>query len=567
MKKFVAFTLLALSFAQCKSPKDAVSVVSASDYPYIRTFHSAVRLKAKSQYRDAITAFDSCFVARPADDAAAYGMAQCYLALNDRTNAAKYTELASKLDPDNRWYTQELAYMYFEQQKFAESAACFKKLVALEPRNVDWWYGYAEVLKRTNKFDEAIDAYSKMEEQTGSIPDISIQKFNLYVLSKQPDKGVAEINNARKTYPDDISLIATLVDYYFGTRQMEKGQLMLEELVKNDPMNGRAYLLLGELYSKQNKRAEAYDSYSKAFDGEGVTIDQKVNVILYYYETQQVIEKEVFDLANQLIQKHPNDAKGYSVLGDLHVQNKSKPEALKAYKKALEFDDSKYPIWNQVLLMEYENRAFQDLYTDARKCAAIFPSLPNVQLLYTIASNQLGRYTEALNAAEIGKELVINDPGLESEFYAQMGESYFMQKDFKQGIVWFEKAIATDPTNLLAKNNYAMNLAISKTDVETANELVQQLLQAAPNNAAFMATKGLVELQMKNYSEAFSILKKVNELQPNEANYVEYLGDAAFFSGEVNFAVENWKKAKNLGSKNKTLDKKITDRKYVDPEY
>ena len=59
----------------------------------------------------------------------------------------------------------------------------------------------------------------------------------------------------------------------------------------------------------------------------------------------------------------------------------------------------------------------------------------------------------------------------------------------------------------------------------------------------------------------------MNELQPNEANYVEYLGDAAFFSGEVTLAVENWKKAKNLGSKNKTLDKKITDRKYVDPEY
>jgi tetratricopeptide (TPR) repeat protein len=567
MKKFAAFTLLALVFAQCRSPKDTASVVSASDYPYIRTFHSAVRLKAKSQYREAITAFDSCFAVRPTDDAAAYGLAQCYLELNDRSNAAKYTELAAKLDPDNRWYTQELAYMYFEQQKFAESAACFKKLVALEPQNVDWWYGYAEVLKRTNKFNEAIDAYNKMEEQIGSIPDISIQKFNLYVLSKQPDKGVAEINEARKTYPDDISLIAALVDYYFGTRQMEKGQLMLEELVKNDPMNGRAYLLLGELYSKENKKAEAYQAYSKAFAGEGVTIDQKVNVILYYYETQQVIEKEVFELANLLIEKHPADAKGYSVLGDLHVQNKSKAEALKAYKKALEFDDSKYPIWNQVLLMEYENRDFQNLYSDARKAAAIFPSMPNIQLLYTISCNQLGRYTEALNAAEIGKELVINDPALESEFYAQMGESYFMQKNFKQGIVWFEKAIATDPTNLLAKNNYAMNLAISKTDVETANELVQQLLTAAPNNAAFMATKGLVELQKKNYTEALSILKKVNELQPNEANYVEYLGDAAFFSGEVTLAVENWKKAKNLGSKNKTLDKKITDRKYVDPEY
>ncbi len=566
MKLFVPFVFLLLVFAQCRTPKDS-NVVSAADYPYIRTFHEAVRLKAKGQYREAIIAFDSCYTARPTDDAAAFGLAQCYLLLNDQANASKYTEAASKLDPRNKWYTQELAYMYYNQSKFQESANCFEKLVAAEPRNVDWWYGYAEVLKRTGKYQAAIDAYNKMEDQTGTIPDLAIQKFELYLLLKQPEKGIQEIDAARKEFPEELSLIGTMVDYYFETRQMDKGQAMLEELVKNDPQNGRAYLFLGELYARQGKKQEAYKAYKGAFNGTGVDIDQKVNVLLYFYETQLTIEPEVFELANILVNDYPNDAKPYSILGDLYLQNKQKTEALDSYKKALKLDDTKYAIWNQVLLMEYENRQFDSLYKDARLAAATFPSMVNVQLLYTIACVQVERYTEAIDAAEIGKELVVNDKVLEGEFYAQEGEAYFLQKNTQKGVELYEKAMKTDPSNLLTKNNYATRLALNNMELQKALELIQSVSAKAPESGAFMATHGLVELKLAHYQDGLSLLKKANELQPNDRNYVEYLGDAYYFTGDQNSAVEMWKKALTLGCKNKVLEKKIATRKYFDPVY
>jgi len=566
MKQFVPFVLLLLVFTQCRTPKDS-HVVSAADYPYIRTFHEAVRLKAKGQYREAITAFDSCYTARPTDDAAAFGLAQCYLLLNDQGNAAKYTEAAAKIDPKNKWYTQELAYMYYNQSKFQESANCFEKLVAAEPRNVDWWYGYAEVLKRTGKYQAAIDAYNKMEDQTGTIPDLAIQKFELYLLLKQPEKGIQEIEAARKEFPEELSLIGTMVDYYFETRQMDKGQAMLEELVKSDPGNGRAYLFLGELYARQGKKKEAYAAYKGAFNGTGVDIDQKVNVLLYFYETQLKIEPEVFELANILVEDYPNDAKPYSILGDLYLQNHQKTEALESYKKALKLDDTKYPIWNQVLLMEYENRQFDELYKDARLAAATFPSMVNVQLLYTIACVQVERYTEAIEAAEIGKELVVNDRVMEGEFYAQQGEAYFLQKNTQKGVELYEKAMKTDPNNLLTQNNYATRLALNNMELPKALELIKSVSAMVPENGAFMATHGLVELKLTHYQEGLSLLKKANELQPNDRNYVEYLGDAYYFTGDQNSAVEMWKKALTLGCKNKVLEKKIATRKYFDPVY
>ncbi len=567
MKQFVVFSIILLAFAQCKTPKTATSISSESDNLYRRTFHSGVRYKSLGQTKEAIRAFDSCFVARPTDDAAAFGLAQCYLMLNDKTNAAKYTELASKLDKGNRWYTQELAYMYYEQGRFEESAACFKQLVEVEPRNVDWWFGYGEVLKRTKKYSEAINAYNKMQDQTGLIPEISIEKFNLYIQLKQPEKGINEIQEARKLYPNEISLIGTLVDYYFNTNQMDKGQAMLEELVKADPQNGRAFLFLGELYARQNRKADSYEAYSKAFTGQGVNIDQKVNVLLTFYETQFKVDPEVVELAKLLVEQHPDEAKAHSVLADLYLQLDQKKEALAEYKKALEFDNTKYPIWNQVLLLEYEFWQFEELYKDAKTCVSLFPTMANVYLLYAIACNQVGKYGEAIEASEIGKELVIGDKAVEAEFYAQLGEANFMIREYKTGIVWYEKAILTNPANLLIKNNYATRLALTKTDIKTARELINAVLKESPNNLVFQATEGLVLLQEGKYKEALTILKKVNETQPNERNYVDYLGDAYFFNGETNSAVENWKKAKELGAKNKSIEKKISERKYVDPIY
>lgn len=569
MQKLAVFGLLLLVIGACRTSKETTTtrVLTSADYPYIRTFHSAVRFKSKGQYKEAIQAFDSCFTARPTDDAAAFGLAQCYLLVNDKTKSSQYTEIASKLDPNNIWYTQELAYMYYNQSKFEEAKKCFAKMIEKEPKNIDWLFGYADLLRRTNKPLEAVSALDKMEDQLGVLPDISVQKFELYMAAKQEEKALNELTKARKVYPDDLQLIGTLVDYYFQKRETTKAQEMLVELVKNDPSNGRANLALGELYLRQFKKPEAYTYFKAAFEGEGVDVDTKMKVLVMLMEQQTKIEPELVELTDIMAIKHPSDAKSYSIKGDVLLQNGNKKEALAAYKQALKFDDSRYPIWNQVLLLEYELRDFDALYLDARACSALFPSLPNVQLLYTIACLQNGRYEETIDAASIGRELVVNDPKIEAEFYAQSGDAYFHMKQHEAGITDYEKALKLDPSNLLTKNNYAMRLALAGKQLDKAMNLIEEVISLAPDQAPFLDTKGMVLFQKEKYNDAKNLFLKVNELQPNDRNYVEHLGDVYFKTGDTNKALELWKSAQQLGSKNKMLDKKIQTKNYVAPSF
>lgn len=571
MKQFLYIGALILVLTSCGTKKvvrpNTGGMNSQADLAYIQTFHNALRYKVKGQTNDAIRAFDSCLVIRPTDDAAAFGLSQCYLQLDNKTKAAEYTELATKLDPNNIWYTQELGYMYYNQGKFVESEKCFAKMVKAQPANVDWLFAHADILKRLGRQNDAINSLNKMEDQLGVLPDLSIQKFELYLSLKQEEKGIQEIQKAREVYPDDLSLIGTLVDYYFSKREISKAQSMLVELVKNDPTNARANLALGDLYYRQMNKPEAYKYFKAAFEGTGIDIDTKMSVLLDIYEKQVIIDKELIELADLLILSHPNDAKGYSVKGDLLLRNNQKEEALAAYKNALKFEENKFPIWNQVLILEYELLKFEDLYKDARACSALFPTISNVQLLYTIACVQLDRFQEAIDAADMGKELVVDDPATESEFYAQKGDALFGLKKYKEGAESYDKALAIYPSNTLTKNNFAMRLALANMDLPKAERLINEVLENKPAQAPYLDTKGLILFKQSKFKEALAEFVKADELDKNNKNYTEHLGDAFFMLGDTSKALELWKEALSLGSKNKLLTKKIQSKTYVDPEY
>ncbi|MDF3029270.1 MAG: Tetratricopeptide 1 repeat-containing protein [Fluviicola sp.] len=568
MKYFLYVCALVLVFTSCGTKKVVSEKTnSQADLMYIQTFHSAMRYKVKGQTNNAIQAFDSCLQIRPTDDAAAFGLSQCYLQLDNKTKAAEYTELASKLDPNNIWYTQELGYMYYNQGKFVESEKCFAKMVAAQPNNVDWLFAHSEILKRLGRQNDAINSLNKMEDQLGVLPDLSIQKFELYLSLKQDEKAIHELQKAREVYPDDLGLIGTLVDYYFSKKEISKAQSMLVELVKNDPTNTKAQLALGDLYYRQMNKPEAYKYFKAAFQGTSIDIDTKMSILLEMYEKQVVIDKELIELADLLIESYPNDAKGYSVKGDLLLRNNQKEEALTAYKNALKFEENKFPIWDQVLMLEYELLKFEDLYKDARACSALFPTISSVQLLYTIACVQLDRFQEAIDAADIGKELVVNDPATESEFYAQKGDALFGLKRYREGSESYDKALAIYPTNLLTKNNYAMRLALANMDLPKAEKLINEVLESKPGQAPYLDTKGLVLFKQGKFKEALAEFAKADELVKENKNYTEHLGDAFFKLGDTVKALELWKKALSLGSKNKSLTKKIQSKTYVDPEY
>ena len=541
--------------------------ISKLDYAYIEKFHEGLRLKAKGELDNSLACFDICLRLKQNDDAVYYALSLIYTIKKDGVKSLEALQNAAKYAPDNIWYTQELAYQYFDQNRFDESVKCFSKLVEKEPSNVDWLYGYAECLVKVGKANEAIKALDKTEEQVGKHPELTIQKFKLYVQIKQPEKGIAEINKARLEFPKDPQLLGVLIDYYFQSNQEKKAIEILKDLVIVDPTNGRAHLFLAEVYNQQLNKKDFYNELKKGFICDDVDIDTKMKVLISIQDKPTKLDPEAYELADILVKQYPNDSKAYSIQGDYYLRAEENEKALNAYKNALKFDKTKYAIWNQVLMMEYQNSKFDLLYDDSKACLDLFPSIPSIYLLNGIGANQLNKFNEAITSLEMGKDLIINDKSLLSEFKSQLGESLFGLKKYKEGIVQYEEALTLDPMSSLNMNNYAYRLALAKLDFQTAEELIKKANEISQNQSTFIDTYGFVYFQKGDFVKAKEYYEKAYIINSTDKNILEHLGDVNFKIGQIDKAVEFWIKAKNAGSTNKNINQKINKKEYYEPIY
>jgi len=568
-RQVIAGILLVISIASCgivnkQTKRDThAKVVNPI---YAKHFHAGVRYKLAGNFDEALTSFEAAIQLDPLQDAPHYAMSEIYLEKGDRLKSAQHMEQAGKLDPSNLYYVQELAYLNYEKGEFKRSLTYFEQLLADQPANIDFLYGYAECLVQLGKTADAIKALDKTEAQLGIFPEIATQKFNLYLKLKKDQLALKEIEKAREIFPTDPQLLGVLIDYYFQHDQ-DKAIDMLAELARVDPENGRAHMALSEIYRSQKRMDLFYTHLKLAIPCKDIGIDEKMKALIGLQEMNYKLTQRELEMALLLVKTYPTEAKSYSLLGDYYMQLGKESDALTNYRKALEFDKNLYPIWKQVLMLAYSTMQFETLYSDAKACVEVFPAMPLPYLLGGIGANQTKRHDAALELLEIGRDLAAGDKAMLGEFLAQEGESYFAKKDYNTAQLKYEEALKVDSSSNLTKNNYAYRLALSKQKLDRALELMDQVLKSESKSAHFVDTKGLILFQLGKYTEAFTYFERANTLSNSDKIIIEHLGDVQFKLGDTSKAVEYWKLAKTLGSTNLNLDKKIKDKVYYDAVY
>ena len=129
-----------------------------------------------------------------------------------------------------------------------------------------------------------------------------------------------------------------------------------------------------------------------------------------------------------------------------------------------------------------------------------------------------------------------------------------------------EKSVKTNPQNLHVLNNYSYYLSLEKKDLDKAEQMSSITVKAEPTNPTFLDTYGWVLFMQGAYTTARIYIEnavKYSEEEPS-AEILEHYGDVLYVTGEPEKALEQWKKAKELGSDSKTLDEKIRTGKYIE---
>ena len=484
-----------------------------------------------------------------------------FLTQNELGQAEHNFSLASRLDPKNKYYLIELIDVLSAQKKYKEADKAFKQLPSLEPNNPEYIYNHASMLLYAQKVKKALKIFDEYEQLSGPSPDVALIKFQYLVGAGKYRDAETTLLTALDLFPSDMRFYSSLADLYKAENALKKALGVYSLAMRIEPENPYLQLSIAEYFEKTNEPDSAQLYLEKAFGNASLNIDTKVGLLLIMYpkaELNLITRANTIRLCEKLLQAHPSEAKSHSVYGDFLYLDGQRKNARASYYKTLEFDQSRFATWNQILLLDSELNDEESMLIDSEKALELFPTQPSVYLFNGIAKNQLKNYSAAVKSLKTGSQMVVGNYFLSAQLLASLGDAYHELGHIKSSDSAYTGSLRYDSTNLYVLNNFAYFLSIRKEELQKAKAMSLKTVEAEPSNASYLDTYGWILYQLKMFSEAAIYLEKAVEAGGDKSPEVlEHYGDTMFRLNDIDGAVQYWERALTLGSNSEGLQEKI----------
>ena len=528
-------------------------------------FFNGLRQKALGNLEAAAEEFQKCIRIDGSKAAPMYEMAMLYQSFSQYEEALFFIESASAIDKHNHWYKQLQAQLCVSNQKYTQAIQVYRSLLKEQPGNEEWHFQLASAYLLNNQLHKAIEVYNDMEEYVGVDEMLIMQKQRIYLELGDKKNAKSELEKWMKSEPQNPQPYGILAEQFLLEGNQEKAIEMLEGILKIDPDNGKAFLTLSDLYRNNGKAEKSLETLKKAFVSSQLGIDAKMRVLLTYYDISALdssLKKEAFELVNILIKAHPGDAKPHTIAGDYYYREGNFLEAKKAFEKALEFDQSRFPIWRQLLIICFDLKAYQEVVDQSEKAMELYPSETVTYLLNGMANIQLKQFDSAITMLNTGKLMVIGNNELLAQFYSNLGDAYHAAKNNAMSDESYNESLALSPHNTYVLNNYSYYLSLRKEKLEKALEMMEICTALNPGISSYEDTYAWTFYQAGYYDKALEWLARALQSGGDSSPViVEHYGDVLFQLGQLEEALTAWKKAKELGSETEFIDQKIADKK------
>ncbi len=574
-KSAIVITVLAGLVFQfgCKGPQEAIPFDPAAVSAYKPGENSArgitalfIDAKKEALLGNHIKAgamFLSVIDKDPRRDAAYHELAQLYVLQNNLTDAQKMAEKAVALDPSNYWYKITLAEICQRNQDYTGAIRIYEELVRLFPGNMEYHFQLAACYVYIGKINDALGELDRIEEKLGVSEELIRQKEKLYLYLNRVDEAAAGIRKLISAYPEESRYYGWLAELYMSNNMPEKAIEVYQIIADRFPDDPYIHISLSDYYRKQGDDQKALEELRLGFANPRLDIDTKIQVMLTYYSVDELFDKirpQAMELAQILIQTHPDNPKAYSMYADLLVRDSRFSEARDLFHKVISLDSSKFLVWESLLRVEAELEDYQAMKHDSRRMIDLFPLQPIGYLFSGVAQMQLREYEGAIEAFKAGSGLVVANNLLLSQFTAYLGDAFHQLGDVPSSFEYYDKTLLLDPTNSYVLNNYAYYLALRKEKPEKAESMAQKAVQLDPGNSSNLDTYGWVLYILNRFEEAESWIRKALDHGGTDNPVIlEHYGDVLYRLGRTEEALKYWKNAVGQGKGSDKLEQKVKD--------
>ena len=243
-------------------------------------------------------------------------------------------------------------------------------------------------------------------------------------------------------------------------------------------------------------------------------------------------------------------------------------EARFQFQLITEMEPSNAAAWQQLLNLALKSEDIPEVIRICTRCQELFPDAPEYYFYLGIAYFQQEKYQDALDTYKAGLEIIPEtNVGLKSDFYGQIGDIYYQIKNMPEAYKAYDEALKYNDKNVVVLNNYAYFLSLEKKDLKKAERMSALAVKLEPNNSTYLDTYAWIFFVQGNYTLAKIYIESALANDTTKSSeLVDHYGDILFMSGDKEKALEQWKKAKEMGKESEVLDRKIAEGTYIEEE-
>jgi tetratricopeptide (TPR) repeat protein len=562
-KILLFFSLVVL--ASCSTTKTTV-VTDENHAKFQQYFYQGEKAKMAGNFEIAINYFNTALKFEEVS-AAHYEISKlCSQLPKFEKMGRDHIKRAVEMEPTNSWYLKDLGYYEIYAGNIKDGIKHFDLAVKYSSNPIPILNEYLNVIGNYD-LNQAANVLTQIAAIQGEDEDVARKRFDLMSAQgkfKEAGKVLEDFESKNKV---EDEYYFYLLEFYREYNLKAEASNWLKHMKEVIPNNGKLLLEESGELANSGQDAKSYEVLKKSIASGDLGWYDAIDVLKKYEELVAQDEKfvkplwEIFNLTFDQFKSEYQCLVQLSFVAN-HQDNYVRQEEM--LKLALDLYKSDLLVWQFLLENQKQQRKWNDLVKYANEALELYPTDAEVYYYAGLGYLKLQDYTKSLELLSTGRDLVIEDPELLSQFYSSLGSVYFKTDNWTECQNSFEQALIQNPDNATGLNNYAYYLALKKVQLDKALGIIQYAVSMQPNNAIYLDTFGFVLFQKKQYQNALVQLEIAAGIMQTDQEIWEHLGDTYFMLGNEAKALECWNKALTLNPTHSKLKEKVNQKKFIE---
>ncbi len=580
----VALLLATLSLSSCGSASmsskkgnhhsTSSTIYTPLDYNTSQRFKyfylEAINQQNKGNYAAAFDLLNHCQEINP-NAAEVYFMRSAYYSMlkNDSLMVADI-ERAAALNPTNTTFMERLGQIYIGMGKFPKAIETYEKIFANTRDRDDVLNILIQLYDRQKDYDNMLRTIDRLESLEGSSEEITLARMRVLALKGDKEAELAELKSLSEKHPNDMNYHVMMGNWLLQNDRADEALKEYDYVLKMEPDNLMAQMSMLDYYRNVGEDSLANDLQEKMLINEDTPINSKMTLmrkVVADNEQEGGDSTQVLDLFHRILAQPQKTTDMHELYAAYMTLKKMPQDSInQALRDALEIAPDNAGVRLELIQAEWSKKNFDEVIRLSRAAQEYNPDEMAFYYFMGLAHFQKDERDEALNSFQRGVAQINESSNKEivSDFYAIMGDILHEKGREKEAYAAYDSCLQWKPDNIGCLNNYAYYLSEQGKDLQRAEQMSYRTIKAEPQNSTYLDTYAWILFMQERYEESkLYIDQAVQNDSTVSVVILEHAGDIHAKVGEMDKALDFWRKARDNGNDSKVLIRKIKLRKYL----